>query len=265
VVDTSGYVPRVVRASAALLAPRVGRYLFVSTLSVYADERAPGQDESAPLALLPDPAVEEVTPETYGGLKALCERVVTGAFGDRATVVRPGLIVGPHDPTDRFTYWPVRVARGGDVVAPSGPGYRVQFVDARDLARWMLELLRTDRAGVFNATGPDEPLPLGDLLDACRRVSGADARFVWIDEAFLLGNGVRPWMDLPLWIDGEAGVGGNSFDTGRARAAGLRLRPVRETVADTLAWARERPPSDLRAGLTPEREAALLRAWERRS
>ena len=266
VLDTCGYAPRVVRASAELLAPNVGRYVFVSSLSVYASERDAHQDESAPVGTIADPTVEEVTPETYGPLKALCEREVERALPDRALVVRPGLIVGPHDASDRFTYWVLRVARGGDVLAPNGPGYRVQFVDARDLAAWILLMVERGATGVFNATGPSEPLALGTLLDTCRDVAGGDARITWVDESFLLEQGVEPWSEMPLWIPGEEGVGGHSFDVDKALAEGLAFRPLAGTVADTLAWARGRPTdAPLRAGLQPDREAELLRAWRSRA
>jgi 2'-hydroxyisoflavone reductase len=266
VLDTSGYVPRVVRASAELLADSVERYAFVSTLSVYADERPPGQDESGPVATVPDPTTEEVTGETYGPLKALCEAEVERILPGRALIVRPGLIVGPHDASDRFTYWVLRVARGGEVLAPSGPSYPTQFVDVRDLAGWILRMIERGGTGVFNATGPVEPLALGTVLETCRDVSGSDARFVWADEAFLLEQGVQPWTELPLWIPGDEGIGGNSFDVSKALAAGLSFRPLAETVRDTLAWARTRPAGEpLRAGLDPEREAALLSAWHTRT
>jgi 2'-hydroxyisoflavone reductase len=265
VLDTSGYVPRVVGASADLLAPTARRYVFVSSISVYADESTPDQDEAAAVAVLEDPTVEEITGETYGALKALCERRVQDAFPDGALIVRPGLIVGPNDPTDRFTYWPVRVARGGDVLAPDGPDYRTQFIDARDLAVWMLEQTERGATGVFNATGPAEPLPMGLLLETCREVAGSDARFEWLPEDFLIEQGVEPWSDLPLWLAGDAGYGGNRFGIERALAAGLTFRPLSRTVADTLAWAMSRPQAGgLRAGLDAEREAAVLRAWSER-
>ena len=268
VLDTSGYVPRVVRESAELLAGRTGRYAFVSSISVYAEEATPGQDESAPVATLADPSVEEVTGEKYGALKALCEQEVLRAHGERALIIRPGLIVGPNDASDRFTYWVDRVARGGDVLAPDGPDYRTQFIDVRDLAAWTLGLLERDPApaAVFNATGPEQPARLGDLLETCRRVSGSDAAFVWAAEAFLLEHGVQPWTELPLWIPGAEGVGGNAFDVSKALAAGLTFRPLEETVADTLAWARSRPADHrFRAGLPAGREAEILRAWRARA
>lgn len=275
VLDTSGYVPRVVRASAELLAGRTGLYVFVSSISVYANEAVPGQDESAPVATIADPSVEEITGETYGALKALCEEEVVRLHGARAMIIRPGLIVGPHDASDRFTYWVDRVARGGEILAPDGPDYRTQFIDVRDLAAWMLDLLEREQTGdvgarspagtVFNATGPERHIRLGDLMDVCHRVSGSDATFVWADAAFLLEQGVQPWIELPLWIPGEEGVGGNAFDISRALAAGLRFRPLEETVADTLAWSRSRPEDHpFRAGLSAERESELLRAWHDR-
>ncbi len=266
VLDTCGYVPRVVRASAELLARGAPTYVFVSTLSVYADERTPHQDESAPLGVIDDPSVEDVTAETYGPLKALCEREVERAMPGRTLIVRPGLIVGPHDASDRFTYWPVRVARGGEVLAPHGPDYRTQFIDARDLAAWVLAMIERGATGVFNATGATEPLPLGTVLATCRDVSGSDARFVYADEAFLLEHGVEPWIQLPMWIPGEEGFGGNRFDIAAALAEGLAFRPLEETVADTLAWASTRPADlVLRAGLDAERESELLDAWRSRA
>lgn len=265
VLDPSGYVPRVVGAAVSALAGRVGLYAFVSTISTYATPITPGADESAPLAALADPAAEEVTGETYGGLKAACERVVAHGFGERALVVRPGLIVGPHDPTDRFTYWPRRLSRGGDVLAPAVPGQPVQVIDVRDLAAWTLGMIERGAGGTFNATGPAEPLTLGALLERAALALGAPSRIVWVDEAFLLERGVEPWTELPLWVPaGEAGI--DEVSIARALAAGLALRPLAETVRDTLAWDRARPDSarDGSKVLKPEREAELLAAWRAR-
>ncbi len=265
VLDTCGYVPRVVRASAQALAPNAGHYVFVSSLSVYPDATPPGYDETAPVGTLDDPAVEEVTGETYGPLKALCEQEVDQAFAGRSLVVRPGLIVGPFDPTDRFTYWPVRVARGGEVLAPAPPEYRVQFIDVRDLAAWTLRLIERRATGVYNATGPAGQLSLGELLDACRTVSNSDATFTWTEPAFLADQGVEPWSEIPLWIPGEAYEGFMAADTTKAIRSSLAFRPLEETVGDTLAWHATRPADhELQAGLPAEREAALLDAWRAR-
>jgi 2'-hydroxyisoflavone reductase len=260
VLDTSGYVPRLVRHAAETLAPRVGRYCFISTLSVYAERMGASIDETAPLAVLEDPATEIVTNETYGPLKAACETVVRDVFADRALIIRPGLIVGPDDPSDRFTYWPHRVAQGGEVLAPDAPDHPTQFIEVRDLAAWTVHMLETDGAGIFNATGPAGVPDFGTLLTACQVASNSDARFTWVSEDFLAEQGVAPYTEMPLWVP-RAMVAFSGVDCSRARAAGLTTRPLAETVAATLAWDAARPPAPLHAGLTPEREGALLAAW----
>jgi 2'-hydroxyisoflavone reductase len=268
VLDTSGYVPRVVGQAARRLADSVERYAFVSSISVYARVDRAGLDEDAPVAALADASVEEITGETYGALKAACEREVVAAFGDRALVVRPGLIVGPEDPTDRFGYWPRRFHRGGDVLAPAPPESPVQFVDARDLAGWMLHLIEARVGGTYHATGPAEPLDLGGVLEACRVAAGREARVVWVDEAFLLERGVTPWTELPLWVPAAASDFAR-IDCSRARAVGLRFRPLADTVRDTLDWElahplEARPPRPALGGPGPleaSREAELLGEW----
>ena len=254
VVDTSGYVPRIVGASANLLATAVDHYVFVSSISVYAsfDEVV---DEASPLDTLSEPGSEEVS-EHYGALKALCEHEVERAFPDRSTLVRAGLVVGPHDPTGRFTYWPHRIARGGDVLVP-GPAWRpVQFVDVRDLAEWMVRAAEAGLSGPYNATGN---ATMGAVVDAARRVSGAAARAVEVDDAFLTAQGVGQWMELPLWIDPST-EGWRHFmevDASRAMEAGLTFRPLDDTVAATLADAELVDG----VGLASERERELLEAW----
>ncbi|HZD10403.1 MAG TPA: NAD-dependent epimerase/dehydratase family protein [Candidatus Binatia bacterium] len=263
VIDTSGYVPRVVQASAELLAQATDRYVFISTISVYADPLAPHSDEDAPLATIEDPTVEEITGETYGALKVLCERAVTDTFGAAALIVRPGLVVGPHDPTDRFTYWPVRVASGGTALAPGEPRRPVQFIDARDLAAWTLDMIEANESGTFNATGPDYRLAMQRVLFECRKVAGSDADFTWVDDNFLLAHDVAPFTELPLWVPGEDGEGFGTVKIDRALAHGLHFRPLTATIADTLQWAASRNANhEWRAGLSAEREAALLSAWD---
>jgi 2'-hydroxyisoflavone reductase len=257
VADMTGYVPRVVRASAELLRERVGRYLFVSSVSVYASLAEPVSEDS-PLGELEDPHTEEVL-ENYGPLKAACEAVVQEVYGDRATIVRPGLIVGPWDPTNRFTYWPSRLARGGEILAPAPPERHTQWIDVRDLASWMLDLLERDEPGIFNAT--NEGVPWGELL--------AGGEVTWVTDDFLREQEVGQWMELPLWIPDEPGI--TATDVSRAVAAGLRFRPVPETVRDTAAWDAEHG-SEVSptltgvsgAGLAPERERELLSAWHGR-
>jgi len=268
VVDTSGYVPRGVRAAAERLAVAATHYTFISSISAYRDFAQPGIDETYPVGTLEDESVEEITGETYGPLKALCEREVERAFPGRALNVRPGLIVGPYDPTDRFTYWPRRMAQGGEVLAPNGPDLPVQVIDARDLAAWIVDQATARATGIHNATGPAAPLGLGAVLDACRRASGSDARVTWTDEAFLLERGVAYWQDLPAVLpEGDPKYAGMArIDASTAVAAGLTFRPIEETVRDTLDWDRTRPQdTPLKAGLTREREAELLREWHARS
>jgi 2'-hydroxyisoflavone reductase len=200
VIDTSGYVPRVVREGAELLAGAAGYYMFVSSVSVYSGYPAPGLDESGAVATLEDETVEEVNGTTYGALKALCEREVERLFPGRAAHARAGLIVGPRDEIGRFTYWVRRAAAGGDVLAPGRPERKVQLIDARDMADWMVLAAERGTPGVFNITGPDRVLTMGEVLDECRRVSGSDARFVWADDAFLKEHEVGPWVEMPLYL-----------------------------------------------------------------
>ncbi len=264
VVDTSGYVPRVVGASARLLAPAVRQYLFISTISVFAEPGRNGLDEHARLETLEDPTNEDVRAH-YGALKALCEQAVEDALPGRTTVIRPGLIVGPGDPTDRFTYWPARAARGGEILAPGDGLDPVQVIDARDLAEFVVRCIERRTVGVFNATGPERPLPMRQLVETCVAESGVAGRPVWVPAAFLAEQGVGEWSDMPAWMSrqGEyAGMG--SVDCRKAIAAGLAFRPIAATVRDTLAWHRARPPerqAALRAGLAPDREQAVLAAW----
>ncbi len=260
VIDVAGYLPRIVRLSAEVLEPNVRRYVFISTISVYENFRKAGIDESYPVGKLENETVEEITGEIYGPLKALCEQVVRDIYGERALIVRPGLIVGPHDPTDRFTYWPVRVARGGDVLAPQKPDVATQIIDVRDLAELIIKLTEENALGVYNATGPNYELTMGKLLDVSRQVSNSDANFKWASTDFLKQNKIEPWSDMPAWIpDDEEGVGFAKVDISKAIQAGLTFRPLEETIRDTLEWAKTRPTDhEWRAGLTAEREAEAL-------
>lgn len=277
-IDTSGYTPGAVRASAGFLAERIGCYAFVSTVSVYARSAADGGarvDESAPVKTVAADRLAELEamePSTavtaagygndYGGLKALCEEAATEAMDGRILIVRPGLLVGPHDSTDRFTYWPGRIARGGEVLAPGDPGRLRQILDARNLAEWIVRLIEDGSTGTFNAAGPRDELTLGRLLEECRAATRSDARFTWVDDDFLLAAGVTPWSEIPLWLPaGTEPPGLVRADCRKALAADLRFRPLSETVRDTLAWDRARPAGERHAGLAPDRETALLQAW----
>ncbi len=276
VIDTSGYVPSEVAHAADTLGLRCGEYVFVSSVSVYGDFSHTNLTEDAPVLPLSDAeraegeALDREDPQQmprfhalYGALKGACERELQRRLPKRALIVRPGLIVGPHDPTDRFTYWVERGARGGEALAPGRPERPVQFVDARDLAVWMLRLAASGHTGTLNATGPDYPLAMGTVLEACRAAGGAGTRFEWCDEAFLLDEGVGPWMELPLWLpEREASTRGMmQMNCGRAIESGLTFRPLETTVCETLAWAAARPPGERRAGLAAARERELLERW----
>jgi len=268
VVDTSGYVPRVVRASAELLSPRVKRYLFVSSISVFTDASRPGLTEKDPVGALEDPASEEIG-KHYGPLKAACERVVTEVYGPRALSVRPGLIVGPHDPTDRFGYWVARFVhphllgdRAPSAVVPQPPSRPVQLIDARDLAAFMLELLDKGLEGTHNATSPSGQWTFGDMVDALVAAGGAQApRPAWTDETTLVEHKVEPWTGLPLWIPQsfaeEAGF--MQIDCTKAERAGLRTRPLAQTIADSAAWLAQRDNAGAwKAVLTAEKEREII-------
>jgi 2'-hydroxyisoflavone reductase len=257
VIDTSGYVPRIVDAGAELLADAAGHYVFVSSCSAYAGHGEPGMDEGAPLGELPADHGEDVG-TYYGELKAACERVVEACFPGRALNVRSGLLVGPHDPTGRFTSWVLRGARGDELLAPAPADQPFQVVDARDMAAWLVAAAQARVSGAMNATG--EVAPLSELVRAC---ATEGTRVTWVDEAFLLEQGVEPWTELTVWIAPAANRDLRGFlalDVSRAIGAGLRFRPLAETVRDTLAWARATAePGPLRPA--PERERALLDAW----
>jgi 2'-hydroxyisoflavone reductase len=265
-IDCCGYVPRVVRQSAALLRDAVGRYLFVSSVSVYAEFSQPNTPEDAPLAVLSDLASEEVMRD-YGALKAACEREVATVFADRSLVVRPGLIVGPWDPTGRFTYWVQRAAEGGEMLAPGDPHAPVQVIDARDLAAWIVAALEQNRGGVFNLAGPVGGCSFDDLLSACCVAAPAAAAttVTWVSAEFLAAHKVAPWSELPLWLPHDDG-GRFTADIRRAIDTGLVTRPVAGTARDTLAWARANPNAVRSerhppAGISREREAQLLAEW----
>lgn len=262
VIDNSGYYPRMVSASARLLAPAVKHYIFISSISAYAEESVEGADETARVATIPDPTVEEMGPnsQNFGALKALCERAAEEAMPGRTAVVRPGYIVGPDDPSGRFTYWPVRVDRGGEILAPGEPSDPVQFIDVRDLGEWLVRVVENGTVGVFNATGPEKLLGIGALLEACRRATAAKGALTWVSAEFL----EKQKMDLPIWAPYRGQTKGfHTRNISRALKAGLRFRPHEATVKDTLAWYKTQGPGGRvkLAGPSPEQEAAVLAAW----
>jgi 2'-hydroxyisoflavone reductase len=266
VIDNSGYKPKQVRLSGETLEGHVGHYIFVSSISVYADFKTPGMDENAPLATLEDPATETVDDKTYGGLKVLCEQAVREMYGAHSTIIRPTYIVGPGDHTDRFTYWPWRVAKGGEMLAPGTPNDPFQFIDVRDLADFMQRCVEKRISGVYNTCNTPRSVTMGALLETSRKITGADTTFTWASPQFLVDNAVygekAQGNYLPIWAPtaGEE-AGSQLVSNARAVKRGLKFRSLETTVADTLAWANARPPEKnqkLRAGLSPEQEQALL-------
>jgi len=291
VIDNSGFFPRMVQASAQLLAKAASQYIFISSISAYAENPAQGGDENTRLATLADPTVETMGKEfeNYGGLKVLCEQAAAAAFPGRAAIVRPGYIVGPGDPTDRFTYWPVRISRGGEVLAPGAPADPLQWIDVRDLAEWLVALVENGATGTFNAVGPSSPGRWGDVLSACLAASGNKARLEWVPADWLEQNGMGGEDSFPIWSAPVGKFAGfHRWNNERAEATGLKFRPISDTVKALLAWypgeverrirvtreiaeeaaAKGLPPPKgpdpniLRAGPPREREEELLAKWK---
>ncbi|MEO6064623.1 MAG: NAD-dependent epimerase/dehydratase family protein [Lysobacterales bacterium] len=270
-IDNPTSVPSWVRDAGMILKEKVGQYVFISTISVFAENSKAGMDESASLveykgkdAMLETRATLLANMELYGPLKALSEKEAGKQFGTRATIIRPGLIVGPGDETDRFTYWPVRMARGGDVLAPGDGSDPVQFIDARDLAEWTIRLVEERRFGTYNATGPDYEMSMEAMLHGVRAVTTAGARLHWAPTAFLEKHKVEAWSDMPVWVPGQGeSAGFGRISVAKAVAAGLTFRPLATTAADTLEWFKSQPAerrARLRAGLDAEREKSVLAA-----
>jgi nucleoside-diphosphate-sugar epimerase len=253
VFDMSTFLPRIVRRSVDALRQSIDRYVYVSSISAYGDLSVEPV-EGNPVAQLADPESESL--EDYGALKAACERIVEDAFGEQALIVRPGLIVGPHDPSDRFTYWPRRIAAGGRVLAPAPSDAAVQFIDVRDLGAWIVDATEQGLGGIYNATG--EPTTFERVLDACQSVAGP-AEIVWVPAEKLVAAGVGEWVELPLWTVSPEFAAMQQANVSKALATGLRFRPLEETVRATLAWDGEREwPRAEGVGLAPEREQELL-------
>ena len=269
VVDNSGYVPRHVEDSARLLSSVVSHYLYVSTLSVYALSPRPITEES-PVATMEDETVEEVTGETYGPMKALCERRVTAEFGaDRTIILRPTYICGPGDRTDRYTYWPARTLRGGEMLWPGTPEDDIQIIDVRDFANFTVDCLEQKILGTFNTVTPAGSFKMGDLLEDSLAVTDADMTPVWVDVDFISENKIAEGGGLPIWEDPDGEYAALSqVDGSRAVAAGLKNRPTRETARDTISWWKTLPSDrtdKIRAGLSADKEAEFLRLWHQRN
>src|ERR1039457_2103143 len=275
VIDNPTSAPAWVRDAAQILKGNIDRYVFISTISVYADTSKPGTDETAPLAKYTGPDAMKESRESiiaskfalYGPLKALSEQEAEKWFPKKTLIIRPGLIVGPRDETDRFTYWPMRVARGGEVLAPGAPSDPVQFIDGRDLAEWTDRMVENGETGIYNATGPVKQLGIGDMLETVTSALSSSAKFTWVNADFLEAQKVEPWSDTPVWIPprGEE-AGGNQISNKRALAKGLIFRAMADTTRDTVSWFKSQPQdrqSKLKAGLSPERETEVLAAWHK--
>ena len=265
VIDDSGYLPKQVRLTSELLKTHTQYYLYISSISAYADFAVPNIDEDYKLAELKDPDTEDIS-ANYGGLKAACEKVVEATYGSRSCIVRPSYIVGPGDHTDRFTYWPVRTARGGEMLAPGSARDPMQFIDVRDLADFVARCVEQRTPGRFNACNPPRSVTIGQVLETSKRLSKSDATFAWVSAAFLESQKLLDSNDIPIWAPptGET-VGVAQVSCTRAVAKGLRFRDLSATIADTLTWHQQRPAEEqqkLRAGLTPEREVELLKLWK---
>jgi 2'-hydroxyisoflavone reductase len=275
VIDNPTMLPAWVRDAAQILKGNVERYVFISTISVFADTSKPGADESAPLAKYTGADPMKETRDTviaskfalYGPLKALSEQEAEKSFPKQTLIIRPGLIVGPRDETDRFSYWPVRLDRGGEVLAPGEPSDPVQIIDGRDLAEWVVRMVEQREAGTYNATGPAKELGIGSMLETIKTANKSNATLTWVNADFLEAQKVAPWSDMPVWIPprGEE-AGGAQINIQRALAKGLTFRPLADTARDTLAWFKSQPAerqAKLKAGLTPERESEVLAAWHK--
>ena len=274
VIDNPTTLPAWVRDAAQMLKGNVDRYAFISTISVYPDPLpAAGVDENSALQKYdgPDPYKETIEAvrasgyKTYGPLKALTEKEAEKWFPGKTLIIRPGLIVGPRDETDRFTYWPVRIDRGGETIAPGNPDDPVQFIDARDLAEWTIRMAENRETGIYNATGPAKPLGVGGMLDGIKEAEKSNATFTFVPYDFLKQNKVEAWSDMPVWAGDELGLSRTKID--RALNKGLTFRPMADTARDTLAWFKSLPQdrqSKMRAGLTAERESEVLTAWKKK-
>ncbi len=266
VLDNASSNPRWTRESAQLLKGNAGQYVFISTQSVYTSRAETGIDETAPVGR-PDLPREEWS--GYGPNKVLCEEESERAFPGRTAIVRPSLIVGPRDGTDRWTYWVVRTHRGGNVAAPGTPGDPVQLIDARDLSEWTIRLCEGGTVGIFNAVGPGSPMISAEMLYGIRAVTSTPVSFTWIDVDFLEEMGIRPWSDMPAWMPHRgARAGFARMSKARAIAAGLTFRPLAVTAEDTLKWFLSQPPerqANLRSGMNPGKEERLLAAWRVRN
>ena len=262
VIDTSGHIPGEVRNSAELLKDNAGHYTFISSISAYSDFSDMNIKEGSETCKITDGNITEMTMENYGAMKVLCEEAATDVFGDRALNIRPGLIVGENDWSDRFTYWIHRIAQGGKVLAPDDKSSHVQFIDVKDLADWIIKMAEAKKSGLYNATGPGEKLTFGDFIDKCKKFAGNDTEMVWVNEKFIEEEKIIPWSEFPMWVPpSEQGI--SNVIINKAINGGLKFRSLEDTLKDTIEFDRSRKDHKFRAGLSPERESELIKKWEK--
>ena len=262
IIDTSGHLPRIVEASSKLLSTATNHYTFISTIGVYKNFHSINIDENYPLAVLEDETNEEINEKTYGALKASCEKVVEDYFPNHFLVIRPGLIVGPRDPTNRFSYWPLRIADGGEILAPGSPMQNLQFIDVRDLAKWIVSMIEKQGTGAYNATGPALPLSFEELLKTCLQLSDKEVWLTWVNEDFLIQHSVQDWVELPLWLSYQRNMPGFlNVDSRKAIQAGLTFRPLTHTISAIIDWEKHNKKDDVPIGIDRKKEQDLLRLW----
>lgn len=263
VIDTSGHLPRVVEDSSKILAEATNHYTFISTVGVYENFHQLDIDENYPLAKLDDEKNEEITEKTYGALKACCEKVISRYFPDKSLIVRPGLIIGPLDPTDRFIYWPIRAVKGGEILAPGKPSQNLQFIDVRDLAKWIVFMVEQQATGIYNATGPGTPFTFEQLINECQKFSKENISIHWIDDNFLIKHDVKDWVEIPLWLSPERNMPGFlNINTQKAIKSGLTIRPLSETISSTLEWDSSRGIIERQSWLDSAREKEIIALWK---
>jgi 2'-hydroxyisoflavone reductase len=263
IIDTSGHLPRFVEASSKILSTATNHYTFISTVGIYENFHSFNIDENYPLAKLADKTNEEINEKTYGALKASCEKVIEQHFADHFLVIRPGLIVGPRDPTNRFSYWPLRIMEGGKILAPGSSTQTLQFIDVRDLAKWVVSMVERQETGFYNATGPASPLSFEEFLNQCAQISNNAVSFTWVNEDFLIEHEVQDWTELPLWLSYKRNMPGFlHIDARKAIKAGLTFRPLIQTISAILDWEGQHRAAEAQIGLSRKKEQELLKLWK---
>ena len=262
IIDTSGHLPRLVRESSKLLRNSTNHYTFISTIGVYQNFYKQQINENYPVATLENENTEEITEKNYGALKAACEEVIQSYFPNRCLIIRPGLIVGPLDPTDRFAYWPTRVKKGGEILAPGSPNQLLQVIDVRDLAKWVVTMVERQATGIYNVTGPAKPMNFKQLLKECQDVTKSNATLTWVDENFLIEHQIQDWIEIPLWLSYKRNMPGFlNVSIEKALKAGLTFRPISETIQAVLYKDNDKIDKN-QNGLNAEKERMLLNRWK---